>query len=240
MIDIFIIRAYFLEMFYYIYEFINIFNLSNIKSCIISNIACLISWFKNFYTLNEIYSLNISNNSIYKRYYSTLYFNILYTCYNFPLLYPLYYILFMINPILSKIYVLNVKYNNYNYKLIVDNTVNFNIDMIFKYRDYILTNDIFDMKYVNLNCSNNPLNTNNHLTNLNSYVFNNKYQTLYYIMLDINSEFNIVNYLMPLNIEITDIIDETDKISVDINNNMINMNISILCEQSILNESFNN
>ena len=241
MCDIFTIRTYIIKMCYLIYDFIdNIINLSNIKMSVIAFIAHIIKWYKEFYTLNEIYRLDISNNTINKHYFSTLYFNILYTCYNYPLLYPFYYILFIINPILSSIYVLNVKYNNRNYKLIVDNRNNYNLDMIFKYEDYILTNEVFDMKYINLKCNYNSLNSNNEIININQYVFNNIYQTLNYILIDINSDYNILNYLLPLNIEITDLIDDTVNISFEITNEIINLNISTICEQYILNNSFDN
>ena len=238
MCDIFIIRAYFLKMIYSICEFIDNINFSDIKLKIASFIARIIKMYNEFYTLNEIYSFNINNNIIHKYNYSTLYFNILYTCYNFPILYPFYYLFFMINPIISNVYVLNVKHNNYNYKLIVDNRNNYNIDMIFKYRDYILTNELFDMKEINLICSNDPLNNDNKKININQYIFNNMYQTLNYILLDINSEFNTINYLLPIKVEITDLIDDTEKITLDVKNELIESNISTICEQLILSNNF--
>jgi len=240
MIDIYTIRTCFLKMFYSIYEFISDFNFYNIKTKIIAFIARIINWFNNFYTLNEIYSFDIKDNTINKSYYPKLYFNVLYTCYNFTILYPLYYILFMINPILSKIYILNVRYNNHNYKLIVDNKINDNIDMIFKYQDYILTKEIFDMKCIDLKCSNDPLNTNFKTFNINQYVFNNMYQTIKYIIMDINSDIIITNYVLPISVEITDLIDDTEKITFDINNQMLNLNVSTICEQYILSNSLNN
>lgn len=219
MIDIFTIRGYFLKM------------IGNI----ISFFARLINWYNDFYSLNEIYRLTINKNSINKYNYSKLYFNILYTCYNFPLLYPLYYIFYMLNPIISDIYVLNIKHNNYNYKLIVDNTNDNNIDMIFKFKDYILLNEIFDMKSINLKYSNDPLNTNSDIININQYVFNNTYQTLEYILIDINSEYNTLNYLIPIQIEITDLIDESINVKFKINDEIFKSNLSIICEQYILN-----
>lgn len=219
MIDIFTIRGYFLKM------------IGNI----ISFFARLINWYNDFYSLNEIYRLTINKSSINKYNYSKLYFNILYTCYNFPLLYPLYYIFYMLNPIISDIYVLNIKHNNYNYKLIVDNTYDNNIDMIFKFKDYILLNEIFDMKSINLKYSNDPLNTNSDIININQYVFNNTYQTLEYILIDINSEYNTLNYLIPIQIEITDLIDESINVKFKINDEIFKSNLSIICEQYILN-----
>ena len=146
----------------------------------------------------------------------------------------------MINPILSSIYVLNVKYNDYNYKLIVDIRNNYNIDMIFKYKDYILTNEVFDMKCINLKCSIDPLNSNDKTVNINQYVFNNTYQTLKYIVMDINSDYNALNYLLPTKVEITDLIDDTTIIAFEVNNEIIDLNLSLICEQYILNNSFDN
>lgn len=241
MCDIYIIRVYLLKICYLIYEFIDdIINFSYIKMYIISFAAHIIKWYNDFYTLNEIYRLDISNHTIKKHYYSTLYFNILYTCYNYYLLSPLYYLLYMINPILSSIYILNVKYNDYNYKLIVDNRNNYNIDMIFKYKDYILTNEVFDMKYINLKCSIDPFNSNDKTININQYVFNNTYQTLKYMLMDINSDNNALNYLLPIKVEITDLIDDSTIIAFKVNNELIDLNISSICEQYILNNRLYN
>ena len=58
--------------------------------------------------------------------------------------------------------------------------------------------------------------------------------------MDINSDYNALNYLLPIKVEITDLIDDTTNIAFEVNNEIIDLNLSSICEQYILNNSFGN
>lgn len=159
--------------------------------------------------INEVYYLSIKNNKIIKTNYSKFYFLLLSKLYQFYYLKFLFYIFYYLHPIKRYIYVIDTILNDTSYKIFIDYTKENNLDYLFNYQKYIFYNNKLDDKLINLVCSHIDKNDNLEF-NINKYCLSCKYQTLQYILFDININNELKNYIMPDNIKITDLIEMND------------------------------
>ncbi len=180
---------------------------NKIKYFILNLIAQIINKYNTFFNVKEIYSLSKinSNKLIVKNTYSLFYFNLLYVIYYLNL-FKLFNLLYYFKPFKNELYVIVIKYNNFLYKLFINNEMNDSLYFILNYKNIFKLNDDLDMKILKCKCY--TLDKPNEFfdININNYYINNYYQSIQNILYDININHDIYNYILISQIYLYDIL----------------------------------